>query len=80
MNEIPEKVSEIEEKPSEEEQPAADPEVVDDEDLEPPLKKLLDEVNASIRNLEEQIRVRNWPRALIYVEDIEFRIKQMRGF
>ena len=80
VNEIPEKVSEIEEKPSEEEQPAADPEVVDDEDLEPPLKKLLDEVNASIRNLEEQIRVRNWPRALIYVEDIEFRIKQMRGF
>ena len=60
--------------------PAAGPEVVeDDEDLDPPLKKLLYEINASIRNLEEQIKMRNWNRALMYVEDIEFRVKQMRG-
>ena len=57
--------------------PAAGPEVVEDEEGSPE-QKLLEEINIAIRNMEEQIRARNWSRALIYLEDIEFRIKRMK--
>lgn len=36
------------------------------------------EIYQSIRNLEEQIRANNWSRALMYLEDIEFRINRLK--
>ena len=63
---------------SDEEHPAAGVEKVEGEEFTPE-DQVIKELYDSIRNLEEQIIARNWTRALIYVEDIEFRIKRMKG-
>lgn len=58
--------------------PAAGVEKVEGEKFTPE-DQIIEELNDSIRNLEDQIIARNWTIALFYVEDIEFRIKQMKG-
>ena len=58
--------------------PAAGVEKVEGEEFTPE-DQVIEELHDSIRNLEDQIIARNWTRALIYVEDIEFRIKRMKG-
>ncbi len=63
---------------SDEEHPAAGVEKVEGEEFTPE-DQVIEELHDSIRNLEDQIIARNWTRALIYVEDIEFRIKRMKG-
>ena len=63
---------------SDEEHPAAGVEKVEGEEFTPE-DQIIEELNDSIRNLEDQIIARNWTRALFYVEDIEFRIKRMKG-
>ena len=63
---------------SDEEHPAAGVEKVEGEEFTPE-DQVIEELYDSIRNLEDQIIARNWTRALIYVEDIEFRIKRMKG-
>ena len=63
---------------SDEEHPAAGVKKVEGEEFTPE-DQVIEELHDSIRNLEDQIIARNWTRALIYVEDIEFRIKRMKG-